>query len=46
MITLRIFSQDHSLDDMLATAAEETLGKHWPELLDSSKGPASPKQEN
>ena len=36
MITLRIFSQDHSLDEVLATAAEETLRNYWPELLNSS----------
>jgi len=36
MITLRIFSQDHSLDDVLTTAAEETLRRHWPELLNPS----------
>ena len=33
MITLRIFSQDHSHDTLLAQAAEETLQKHWPGLL-------------
>ncbi len=33
MITLRIFSQDHSQDMVLAQAAEKTLQKHWPELL-------------
>ena len=33
MITLRIFSQDHFLDNILAQAAEQTLRKHWPELL-------------
>ncbi|MDH5563459.1 MAG: HD domain-containing protein [Nitrospirota bacterium] len=33
MITLRIFSQDHSLDEVLAKAAEDTLKKHWPDLL-------------
>jgi hypothetical protein len=33
MITLRIFSQDHSLDDVLAKAAKDTLQAHWPELL-------------
>jgi len=36
MITLRIFSQDHSLDEVLARAAEKTLQKHWPELLGQS----------
>jgi len=36
MITLRIFSQDHSQDNVLAQAAEETLRKHWPELLHHS----------
>ena len=36
MITLRIFSQDHSLDAVLAKAAEDTLRTHWPELLPSS----------
>ena len=33
MITLRIFSLDHLQDRVLAQAAEETLRKHWPELL-------------
>lgn len=36
MITLRIFSQDHSLDDVLAKAAKDTLHVHWPELLPPS----------
>jgi len=36
MITLRIFSQDHSNDEILAKAAEETLRRHWPTLLKSS----------
>ena len=36
MITLRIFSQDHSSDDILAKAAERTLRRHWPELLSLS----------
>ena len=36
MITLRIFSQDHSHDTVFAQAAEETLRKHWPELLHTS----------
>jgi uncharacterized protein len=33
MITLRIFSQDHSIDEILAKAAEATLRRHWPTLL-------------
>jgi HD superfamily phosphohydrolase len=33
MITLRIFSQDHSIDGILAKAAEETLRRHWPDFL-------------
>jgi hypothetical protein len=33
MVTLRIFSQDHSIDEILAKAAEETLRRHWPTLL-------------
>lgn len=33
MITLRIFSQDHSIDDILSQAAEEALKRHWPNLL-------------
>ena len=37
MITLRIFSQDHSLDDVLTKAAQETLQAHWPELLSPSE---------
>ena len=36
MVTLRIFNQDHSLDDTLAKAAQETLQTHWPELLNAS----------
>jgi hypothetical protein len=36
MITLRIFSEDHSHDEVLARAAEKTLKKHWPELLSQS----------
>ena len=36
MITLRIFSQDHTLDAMLAKAAEETLRAHWPDLMNPS----------
>ncbi len=36
MITLRVFSQDHSQDTLLSEAAEKTLKKHWPELLHSS----------
>jgi HD superfamily phosphohydrolase len=43
MITLRIFSQDHSLDDVLTTAAEETLRTHWPELLNPSDPAIQPK---
>ncbi len=33
MITLRVFSQDHSLDEILGEAAEKALKKHWPELI-------------
>ncbi|HQU29633.1 MAG TPA: hypothetical protein PKZ24_10730, partial [Nitrospirales bacterium] len=33
MITLRVFSQDHSIDEILAKAAEETLRRHWPTLI-------------
>ncbi len=33
MITLRIFSKDHSIDDILSKAAEEALQRHWPTLL-------------
>ena len=33
MITLRVFSQDHSIDEILAKAAEETLRRHWPSLI-------------
>ena len=33
MITLRIFSQDHVHDEVLAKTAEHTLQKYWPELL-------------
>ncbi len=33
MITLRVFSQDHYLDEILGEAAEKALKKHWPELL-------------
>jgi len=36
MITLRIFSQDHSIDEILGKAAEETLRRHWPILLKTS----------
>jgi hypothetical protein len=36
MITLRVFSQDHSIDEILAKAAEETLQRHWPTLLQPS----------
>jgi uncharacterized protein len=36
MITLRVFSQDHSIDGILANAAEETLRRHWPTLLHPS----------
>lgn len=33
MITLRIFCQNHSIDEILAQAAEETLRRHWPDFL-------------
>ena len=36
MVTLRIFTQDHSNDEMLAKAAEETLRRHWPTLFQPS----------
>jgi hypothetical protein len=36
MITLRVFSQDHSLDEVLGKAAEKTLRMHWPKLLHPS----------
>ena len=36
MITLRVFSQDHSLDEALGEAAEKTLRMHWPKLLNPS----------
>ena len=36
MITLRVFSQDHSLDEVLGEAAEKTLRAHWPKLLNPS----------
>jgi hypothetical protein len=39
MVTLRVFSQDHSLDEILARAAEETLRRHWPTLLKTSSVP-------
>ncbi len=32
MITLRIFAQDHTLDEDLARAADKTLKKYWPTL--------------
>lgn len=35
MLTLRIFSQDHSLDEILSKAAEEALRRHWPTLVQS-----------
>jgi hypothetical protein len=39
MVTLRVFSQDHSIDEILARAAEETLRRHWPTLLKTSSVP-------
>jgi uncharacterized protein len=39
MVTLRVFSQDHSIDEILSRAAEETLRRHWPTLLKTSSGP-------
>ncbi|MCA9419810.1 MAG: hypothetical protein KC592_02255, partial [Nitrospira sp.] len=36
MITLRVFSQDHSIDEILAKAAQETLQRHWPALIQTS----------
>jgi uncharacterized protein len=36
MITLRIFSQDHSVDEVLTKAAEETLSRYWPSLVKPS----------
>ena len=36
MVTLRVFSQDHAIDEILAKAAEETLRRHWPTLLKTS----------
>ena len=39
MVTLRVFSQDHSIDEVLARAAEETLQRHWPTLLKTPSVP-------
>ncbi len=36
LITLRIFSEDHSHDKVLGKAAEKTLQTHWPELFNPS----------
>jgi len=36
MVTLRIFSQDHTNDEILTKTAEETLRRHWPTLLKTS----------
>ncbi len=35
MVTLRIFTEDHTHDALLGKAAEETLKEHWPTLAHS-----------
>ncbi len=36
MVTLRVFSLDHSDDAILANAARETLETHWPQFVNPS----------
>jgi len=35
MVTLRVFTEDHTHDALLGKAAEETLKEHWPTLAHS-----------
>jgi len=35
MITLRVFTDNHTHDALLAKTAEETLRNHWPNLAHS-----------